>query len=99
MGIGQFRTHGSPAANGSYAYAAGGGPAVVAVPTDAYLVGVSCWASAAGATAQIAARPAVTLPPGGMLEQDVDGGIMGPTNVTFAGAIGGYLVEWVTYPS
>jgi hypothetical protein len=99
MGQGQFRAKGTPAANGTYAYAAGAAPAVVAVPADAFLTGVSCWSTAAGATAQVGALNTVTLPPGGTLEQNVDGGIAGPVNVTFAGAIGGYLVEWVTYPS
>jgi hypothetical protein len=99
MGLGQFGAQGTPAANGTYAHAAGAAPAVVAVPDGAYIVGVSAWSTAAGATAQIGARNAVTLPSGGTLEQDVDGGIKGPVNVTFAGPIGGYLVEWITYPS
>lgn len=99
MGLGQFSAQGTPAANGTYAYAAGAAPAVVAVPDGAYLVGVSAWSTAAGATVQIGALATVTLPPGGTLEQAVDGGIKGVVNVTFAGAIGGYLVEWITYPS
>ena len=99
MGLGQFRTSGTPAANGTYAFAAGAAPAVVAIPAGAYIVGISCWSTAAGATAKIGALDTVTLPPGGTLAQDVDGGITGAVNVTFAGAIGGYLVEWVTFPS
>lgn len=89
---------GTVAANGTYAHAAGTGDAVVAVPAGAYLLSVSCWTLGAGATCQIGARDTVTLPTGGTLEQDCGGGILGAVNVTFAGGMGGYLVEWITMP-
>ena len=96
--ISVFEAAGTTAQNGTYVYASNLGPAVVAVPANAYLRTLSCFAGAAGATMQIAGLAAVPCPPGGAVTQYVAGGIRGAVNVTFAGLApgDGYFVDWVT---
>jgi hypothetical protein len=88
-----FRAAGTPAANQTYDCTAGVA-GVVALPDGAYLTTCAAWSSAAGATMQIGAKPAVSIPTGGAFEQDVDGGIIGPLNITFVGT-SQYFVDWV----
>jgi len=92
-GVSQYQARGTPAANGSYAYAAGAS-GVVNVPAGAYLSSVACVAGAVDATVQIDARPTVTVPAGRAFTQDVQGGIVGPAVVTFTNTVT-YLVEWL----
>lgn len=93
MALSQFQATGSPAAQGTYACAAGVA-GVVNVPAGAYLVGLTAWATAAGATAQVGALAVVTVPTGGAFGQDVQGGVLGPVAVTFVGT-SQYFVEWI----
>ena len=76
-----------------YDYRSGAGAAVVAVPAGAYLSTVAAFASAPGATAQIAGGNAVPVPVNGSVALDVSEGLQGALNVTFVGT-SGYLVDW-----
>lgn len=89
-----IRANHSAVQNYTYAYDGGAGAAVVAVPDGAYLTSAAAFATAAGATLQIGAGPAIPVPAGGSLSHEPDGGILGPVNVTFVGTAG-YLVEWL----
>ena len=93
--IGHFAATGTPAATSVYAHAAGVVGAVN-VPAGAWLLGLTAWAVAAGATVQIDARPAVGIPAGGSFTQDIGGGIVGPAVVTFVGT-SQYFVEWLDW--
>lgn len=95
-GLGQIHGLGDSNAYGAYGYQSGVGAAVVAVPQGAYLSTVAAFATATGATMTIGGGTATPIPFPGAASQDVDAGIQGPVNVTFAGAIGGYLVDWFT---
>lgn len=84
---------GTPLQNGSYHYGSGV-TGVFAVPAGSFIKCITCWATGAGASVQIGGLDTVLLPPGGTVEMNVDCGLEGPTNITFAGT-GGYLVEMV----
>ena len=92
-GLGQVRPLGQNETFGLYAYRAGAGAAVVAVPAGAYLSTVAGFAAAAGATMQIGGGDAIPIPNPGSASADVNCTLQGPLNVTFVGT-GGYLVDW-----
>ena len=91
--ISRFEAVGTPAANGQYQYAAGIS-GVRAVPVGAYLLGVTAYATSAGATVQIGDGDVVPMPASGSVAFTVNGGRVGPFNVTFTGTAG-YLIEYV----
>jgi hypothetical protein len=92
--ISVLRASGTPPQNRTYAYAAGTGSAVVAVPAGAYLLTVALAGSLPTCAAQIAALDTVLVPVGGTWTHNVDGGIRGAVNVTITDS-DSYFVDWV----
>lgn len=77
-----------------YQYAAGVGAAVQAVPAGARLDSLSCVAGAAGCTVQIGGGALITVMPFGEFSDEVQLALEGGFNVTFAGDVATWFVDW-----
>ena len=85
-----------------YDYQAGLGAAVVALPTGNYLLSVSAWAAAPGASMQIGTGALIPVPINGSVTANPNRGVVGTPapavlNVTFVGTTS-YFVEWCDSP-